>query len=295
LGYDGIPFRVKSLEEYKGHVDRVWAWIGKGSDAARKLRRVFIGGGNALAVDMNKLGEAINYTSHSFTENTGYFPRRIAVYGRTDAILRKGADGLSWFQTVAMSQGLIYWGIESGSDEVLKYVNKGYGKKQLLEAAAVVNDWSIPYIETSVMIMPGLGGMRFYDEHIMDTVEVLKAVKPKFITFMGINACPDTVYAKRILDEERRGENRRLNDSELAEQMASMLGWMNNSPTGFSVKVGCFGVDVDRVGHNPVPFGSRQIGFRRDRFEADGLIQLLRRESSRLRSEEKLQDACSAM
>ncbi len=45
-------YRVKTLPEYKKHVDSVWDAIrGKNKSTIRGIERLFIGGGKALAVD----------------------------------------------------------------------------------------------------------------------------------------------------------------------------------------------------------------------------------------------------
>ena len=41
-GYNGIPYKVKSLDEYKNHVDMVWETIGCKSDLAKNRRKGFM-------------------------------------------------------------------------------------------------------------------------------------------------------------------------------------------------------------------------------------------------------------
>jgi radical SAM superfamily enzyme YgiQ (UPF0313 family) len=246
-GFDGVPFREKSLEEYKGHVDNV---MGRMSKTLRNgLTRIFIGGGNALEVETNKLIEAIKHTGNVFANQTYRSPRRISIYGRTDSIRRKGAWGLNRLflenDSLGFGLDLVYWGVESGSSEVLEYVNKGVSKEDIIAAAREIGRSPV---KTSVMIMPGLGGEKFYDSHVKDTVEVLDEIRPKFLTFMGINPDLSSSYARRMLREQEEGKNRPLTDKELVEQMIEII----NRMPAFRTKVGCFGCDIDRVGYNPL-------------------------------------------
>jgi len=258
-GYKGVPFREKSLEEYKEHVDKIFLRLGNNwIDAPhnrRILERVFIGGGNALAVDTEKLAEAIKYTSLRFLDFTDRSPRRVAVYGRTDSIIGKGSKNLQELGRSGL--GLIYWGVESGSNNVLNYVNKRCSKEDILKAAEEIKKCTYP-IPTSVMIMPGLGGKKFYDEHVKETAEVLGKIKPRFITFMGINPSANSLYERRMRNEEARGTNRRLSDFELGEQIIDILREMPR----FNTSVGSYDCSVDEVGHNPLTFSSANFAFK---------------------------------
>jgi len=210
-GYKGMPYKVKSFGEYKENVDKVWEKIGKRSNLANTLERIFIGGGDALSVDTELLKKAIRYTENSFTRNVGTFfehryPKRLAVYERTKSILEKGKKGFKQVKKERMfgeynGLNLIYWGIESGSNEVLDYVNKGCSGDDVLLAGKILNS-VYPRIKTSVMIMPGLGGLKFYDKHVKKTAEVLGEIEPEFLTFMGINPSSNSLYSKK--NETRR-------------------------------------------------------------------------------------------
>jgi hypothetical protein len=100
------------------------------------------------------------------------------------------------------------------------------------------------------MIMPGLGGIRYYEEHLRETARVLGLIKPKFLTFMGINPPKDSAYAIRMQREQENGENRPLTGKEMVDQM---IGIIKQMPP-FDVKIGCFPEDIDQVGNNPLTF-----------------------------------------
>ena len=260
--FDGIEYRVKTADEYREHVDQVWKRIGKRTRLAEDLGRIFIGGGNALAVEITQLSNAIMYTGEQFMEFTGDPPGRIAIYGRTDSIRKKGANGLGRLFNEDGNFGLdlIYWGVESGSTAVLRYVQKGCTQDEILRAAETLNNTSVG---ASVMIMPGLGGIKYNDRHVRDTARVLGEIRPKFLTFMGVNPSPKSAYARQLATEEKEGKNRPLTNIELGEQMIQII---NEMPT-FDTKVGCFDCDVDQVGHNPLTFDAVDISHRLDKAE----------------------------
>jgi radical SAM superfamily enzyme YgiQ (UPF0313 family) len=147
---------------------------------------------------------------------------------------------------------LVYWGVESGSTKVLEYVNKGCTGEEILEAGRKLGKGGI---DTSVMIMPGLGGIRYYRDHVKGTAKALSAIRPQFITFMGVNPSPNSPYYKRMQEEMEEGTNRPLRKRELAEQMFEIIKKMS----GFPTKIGCFDTSIDQVGFNPFPFGTIDI------------------------------------
>ncbi len=253
-GYDGIKPGVKSIEEYMKHVDSIFENIGWRNSLTKSLQRVFIGGGNALSVEGKLLIDAIDYTVNQFANYTGFIPKRIALYGRTDDILKNEStlQRLNHNRDYGEGIDLIYWGVESGSSDVLEYVNKGYAQKELIEAGDMINSTSI---KTSVMIMPGLGGIKYYKEHIEQTAKVLGRIRPNFLTFMGINPATNSTYAIKMRAEEQSGENRPLTNKEKAKQMVDIIDQMPE----FETKIGCFDCEIDAVGDNPLTFGSRKL------------------------------------
>jgi len=237
---------------------------------ARQFRRVFLGGGNALSVDTDTLRRAINFTIARFRAYTGSIPRRLSLYGTTKDIVQHGTHGLRRLYNDNAGLDLVYWGVESGSNKVLKIVCKGDSKARILEAAEMLRSTRV---QTSVMIMPGLGGVRLSGSHIKDTAEVLSAINPHYVTFLGINA-PGSAYADWMQKEGAAGINRPLTRMEMAEQMIEIIAAMRPDYYPNTIKIGCFGDDVDKVGNNPLPFGSTTL---RNRDDQNDVVRQLRR------------------
>ena len=241
--------------------------VGHRTCFARRFERLFIGGGNALSLETPRLLEALALAVKSFKTCTGSRPRRTALYGTTRDILMHGKEGLDQLWNENAGLDLIYWGVESGSDEILKAVRKGDTKKKLLTAAKLMRTSTI---DTSVMIMPGLGGARFSESHVKETAKVLSAINPKFITFLGVHA-PGTKYAAWMRSEEAEGLNRPLTPRETAEQTIAIISAMRPE---YPVKIGCFGNDIDKVANNPLPFNSAELD---DACEKREVVDSLRR------------------
>jgi len=214
-------FRMKTLEEFKEHVRAIRNHISKPDYRqievnygktlpsvmwTPQVRRVFIGGANALCVGVDRLKDAID----TINSEMCYFysqKSRISLFGRVDDILRKGEIGLNdltWHPWKVKPgykwPGLkaIYLGLESGSTEALKYGNKGYDKEEILEAIDILNRTRL---EVNAMIMPGLGGRECYDSHVQDSIEVLNQLMPKSIDFSAVSFDLNTDYAQKVLED----------------------------------------------------------------------------------------------
>lgn len=255
-GYKGIPFREKPLEEYKGHVDAVFQGLERPHQSG--LTKIFIGGADALAVETEKLSKALTYTRNqffrfTFIEKRIHEPKRISLYGSTRSISAKSLKELQELHYGPARLDLIYWGIESGSAEVLRYINKGCTPDQIVTAAQKAWDSAL---QLSVMVMPGLGGAKYSDVHTTATAKILSKARPRYITFMGVNPPPGSLYARKMAKEMSEGTNRPLTDGELLEQTMEIIRQMKIRRP---VKIGCFWSDVDQVGYNPMAFGSVDI------------------------------------
>ncbi len=73
---------------------------------------------------------------------------------------------------------MVYVGIESGNDIVLKKVTKGATYKTILQACQRIKRHG--YI-LSCMVILGLGGKTYTKEHIADTASVLSETSPDFV------------------------------------------------------------------------------------------------------------------
>jgi radical SAM superfamily enzyme YgiQ (UPF0313 family) len=73
---------------------------------------------------------------------------------------------------------MLYLGIESGSDIILKKVTKGAVAETIIKACNKAKDAGYTL---SCMIILGLGGKTYSKEHMKGTAEVINAVSPHFV------------------------------------------------------------------------------------------------------------------
>jgi coproporphyrinogen III oxidase-like Fe-S oxidoreductase len=106
------------------------------------------------------------------------FPRleRISCYAMPKNILQKKDDDLKEIRAAGLD--MLYVGIESGNDVVLKKVTKGATYKTIVQACQKAKHYG--YI-LSCMVILGLGGKTYSKEHISDTARILSDTAPDFV------------------------------------------------------------------------------------------------------------------
>ncbi len=159
----------------KEYVERPWEEIKSEIDMAAKFypdtRRIFLADGDALNLPKDRMIEILKYLRENF-------PRlqRISCYAMPKNILQKKDDDLKLMRTAGL--GMLYVGIESGNDVVLKKVTKGATYKTILQACQKAKRHG--YI-LSCMVILGLGGKTYTKEHISDTAHLLSETSPDYV------------------------------------------------------------------------------------------------------------------
>jgi hypothetical protein len=146
----------------------VWRYMGNGS--------VFIQDANSLMLPGGMLAEAIRYLKARI-RGVG----RITSYARSSTLARKSVSELTEIRQAGLDR--IHIGMESGSDRVLEFVNKGTTARQHIEAGRKVIEAGM---ELSEYVMPGLGGKALSDEHAVESARVLNEIDPHFIRIRSL-------------------------------------------------------------------------------------------------------------
>jgi histone acetyltransferase (RNA polymerase elongator complex component) len=135
------------------------------------MSSIFIQDANSLFIRSSDMAKILTYIKKRFP-----WIERITSYARSHTIARiKDAD-LNAIRDAGLSR--IHIGLESGSDLVLKMVNKGATKETHIKAGIKVKNAGM---ELSEYIMPGLGGRRYSDIHALETADALNRINPDFI------------------------------------------------------------------------------------------------------------------
>jgi radical SAM superfamily enzyme YgiQ (UPF0313 family) len=159
----------------KEYVERPWEEIRTEIELAAKYypdtRRVFLADGDALNLSNGRLIQILQYVRAKFTQL-----ERISCYAMPKNLLQKSGDELTELRLAGLS--MLYVGIESGSDIVLKKVTKGATHATIVQACKKAKQHG--YV-LSCMVILGLGGKKYSKEHITDTARILSETSPDFV------------------------------------------------------------------------------------------------------------------
>jgi radical SAM superfamily enzyme YgiQ (UPF0313 family) len=159
----------------KEYVERPWEEIKSEIDMAAKFypdtRRIFLADGDALNLPKDRMIEILKYLWANFPSL-----ERISCYAMPKNVLQKKDGELRELRAAGLH--MMYVGIESGNDIVLKKVTKGATHKTILQACQKLKRHG--YI-VSCMVILGLGGKTYTKEHIADTARILSESSPDYV------------------------------------------------------------------------------------------------------------------
>ncbi len=154
----------------------------------RSIPRIFLADADALALSMDRLMPILEYIETEIPEC-----ERVSIYGRASNIMRKSDDDLKELRKHGLK--MVYTGFESGNDGVLKFMNKGETRAQLIESIQRVEDAGI---QESVMFINGLGGTEHWREHAIDTGTAITEMNASYVSLLTLLTPSDAPLAEDI-------------------------------------------------------------------------------------------------
>lgn len=177
------------------------------------MESVFIQDANSLIIKPSNLVKILHKIKN-------YFPwvARITSYARSHTIARIRDNDLESIRMAGLNR--IHIGLESGSDQVLKMIKKGVDKKTHIKAGLKVKKAGM---ELSEYVMPGLGGKKYSQIHILETADALNKINPDFIRLRPL-ALPHNIELYR---EYQAGRFEKCTDIMMAEEIFLLIEKLN--------------------------------------------------------------------
>ncbi len=169
------PFQIRPVDEVLEDIELTRGII-------PDVRRVFLADGNALTLSMSRLVPIFDALSSAFP-NLG----RIGMYANARDLLNKSQDELKLLREKRLH--VVYIGLESGSEEVLRRINKGATAAEMVEA---VHHAKAAGIRVSVIGILGMGGAGLSSEHAEATGRVVSAMDPTYFSLLTLMLVPGT-------------------------------------------------------------------------------------------------------
>jgi len=162
--YRNKEYSEKTWDEAKAEIDLM----------AKQLpdtTRIFLADGDALNIPADYMVQIVEYLYNSFPKL-----ERVSCYAMPMNLLKKTPEELKKMHEAGLK--MLYLGIESGSDIILKKITKGATAETIIRACrkAIETGFTL-----SCIIILGLGGKTHSKEHIKETARVVSASSPHYL------------------------------------------------------------------------------------------------------------------
>jgi radical SAM superfamily enzyme YgiQ (UPF0313 family) len=170
----------RSKEYVERPLDAVIADIRQAATHWPNAPRVFLADGDALALPTEQLLTILRELSDALPRLT-----RVSCYATPGNIRNKSVEELTELRENGLS--LLYFGVESGSDLILKKITKGATQKSMTAALHQAQESGMKISATVVL---GLGGYTHSEEHIDGTIALLNQAPVTYLSTLQLYLDP---------------------------------------------------------------------------------------------------------
>ena len=193
-GYYGSKLQIRDLDDIKREIDALALYSEKGvyltglPDIVFSIARgwdgkqLFLQDADALVYPLPKLKEVLQHINWKLP-----FVERISAYATPQDILRIDATELKELRELKL--GILYMGLESGDDQILRKIAKGVSSQQMIEAGRKVKEAGIL---SSITVILGLGSVERSERHALETSKVLSQIDPDYVGALTLILVPET-------------------------------------------------------------------------------------------------------
>ena len=205
-------FRPKPIEDIRKELQQ---FISTGIP----VRRIFLADGDAMTLSYRRLHDIMQVINE-------YLPdiQRVSAYCLPRNIKNKTADELSELQEMGLK--LVYIGCETGDDLVLEKVRKGETWHSSLDALLKLQEAGI---KRSVMILNGLGGAQYSEQHAVNSATLMNESQPEYLATLVVSFPKGT----ERFQTGYAGKFRQLDLPHLLKEMEILLSTLELEKTVF--------------------------------------------------------------
>ena len=173
------------------------------------MRSIFLQDANSLIMKPDDLVQILKHLRKTFPQ-----VERITSYARSSSIARISDEDMARIYEAGLNR--IHVGMESASDEVLKFVRKGVDKEtHIIAGRKVINAG----MELSEYFIPGLGGENLSKANALETADAMNQINPDFIRIRTL-AVPEEI---ELFADCQSGAFRKMGDVKTARELLLFL------------------------------------------------------------------------
>jgi radical SAM superfamily enzyme YgiQ (UPF0313 family) len=232
--YRDVAFRVRPVDQIVEEIR--WA-----RERISSVRKVFLADGDGLVAKASFLNRVLEELNAAFPDL-----RRVSIYASPQSIQVHTPEELRMLRDNGLT--LYYLGIESGHDEVLRWMDKGVTAEEMIDCGRKVHDAGV---KLSTMVLLGAGGRQLSLEHARESARVVNAIGPRFLSTLVMTPVPSTP----LWEYDRRGEFEKLTPVELASELRAFIAdlalagtvFRSNHASNYLALAGTLPKDKDRL------------------------------------------------
>lgn len=171
--YRGKEFSLRPLEAVLADINHM-------GRTCPGVRRVFLADGDALVAPTEHLIAILSALQEAFPSL-----ERVSSYALPANLMKKSATDLTLLREQKLT--LIYYGIESGSADLLKRITKGATPRSMREGLAKAKQAGL---QISATVILGLGGQTHWQAHIDATADLVNQVELDYLSTLQLGLEP---------------------------------------------------------------------------------------------------------
>lgn len=175
--------------------------------------RIWLQGADPFLLSFSRLKRIANLI-HKYLP----FVKTIGGYGRVDSLKNKTVEQLKELKELGYS-GIVF-GVESGDDKILKFMNKGYKADEIVPQLSKMDEAGFAY---EVIFLSGLGGRGYGLDHAKKTAAVFNQLHPDRVIIAGLTIFPDTP----LMQDVRKGTFVEATEGERVLELTEFLKDLN--------------------------------------------------------------------
>ena len=174
------------------------------------VEKIFLLDSNAMVIKTEELLKILKKCYDAFPNL-----KQVSCYACSGDILRKSDEELRELHEAGLK--LVFVGLESGDQDVLDLINKGASVHDQVESVVKANRAGI---QTSVTVILGLGGRKWWKQHAINTGKAASAMNPSYFSALTLMVVPNSPLDAMV----KRGEFELVTDpSELLKELDLMI------------------------------------------------------------------------
>lgn len=204
--YKDAPFAVSPEREIVEDLEELASY-------GMAFPRIWLQGADPFLLSFSRLKRIANLI-HKYLP----FVKTIGGYGRIDSLKNKTVEQLKELKELGYS-GIVF-GVESGDDKILKFMNKGYKANEIVPQLSKMDEAGLPY---EVIFLSGLGGKGYGLDHAKKTAAVFNQLHPDRVLIAGLTIFLDTP----LMQDVRKGTFVEATEGERVLELTEFLKDLN--------------------------------------------------------------------